>query len=70
MEIQKLKRKRSKYYNNEKLEDFERLMNRDKYRYTLLVDGGAYFSDTVIGLLWEMFKHRLEHLRRDNIWMD
>ena len=30
MEIQKLKRKRSKYYNNEKLEDFERLMNRDK----------------------------------------
>ena len=30
MEIPKLKRKQSKHYNNEKLEDFERLMNRDK----------------------------------------
>ena len=45
-------------------------MNKDKYRYTLLVDGGAYFSDTIIGLLCEMLKHRFEHLRRDNIWMD
>ena len=30
MEIQKLKRKKSKYYNNETLEKFERLMKRDK----------------------------------------
>ena len=45
-------------------------MSRDKYRYTLLVDGGAYFSDTIIWLLWEILKHRLEHLRRDGVWMD
>ena len=30
----------------------------------------AYFADTIIGLLWEMFKHRLEHLRRDGVWTD
>ena len=45
-------------------------MSTDKYKYTLLVNNGAYFSDTIIGLLWEMLKHRLEHLRKDNIWMD
>jgi len=43
---------------------------RDKYKYTLLVGSDAYFSDTIVGLLWEMFKHRLEHLRRDSVWMD
>jgi len=45
-------------------------MAGEKYKYTLLVDSGAYFSDTIVGLLWEMLKHRLEHLRRDNAWMD
>ena len=45
-------------------------MARDKYKYKLLVDNGVYFSDTVIGLLWEILKHRLEHLRRDGVWMD
>ena len=39
-------------------------------KYTLMVDKGAYFSDSLFGILWEMFKHRLEHLRKDNIWMD
>jgi len=45
-------------------------MNKNKYKYTLLVGNGAYFSDTIIGLFWEMLKHRLEHLRKDNVWMD
>ena len=45
-------------------------MVRDKYKYKLLTDNGTYFSDTVIGLLWEMFKHRLEHLRSDGKWID
>ena len=38
------------------------------YRYTCEV--GFYESDSWIGLLWEILKHRLEHLRRDGIWMD
>ena len=48
-------------------------MSRDRYKYTLLVNnpnGDAYFADTIVGLLWEMFKHRLEHLRGDGVWMD
>ena len=45
-------------------------MTGDKYKYKLLTDNGTYFSDTVIGLLWEMFKHRLEHLRSDGKWID
>ena len=28
--MKKIKRKRSKYYNNDKLSEFERLMKRDK----------------------------------------
>ena len=39
-------------------------------KYTLLVDKGTYFSDSLFGILWEMLKHRFEHLRRDGKWMD
>tara|TARA_R100000773_G_C4153186_1_gene74285 strand:+ start:204 stop:344 length:141 start_codon:yes stop_codon:yes gene_type:complete len=39
-------------------------------KYTLIVGAGAYFSNTFIGLVWEMFKHRLEHLRSDGKWID
>ena len=45
-------------------------MVREKYKYTLLVDGDAYFSDTIIGLLLEILKHRLEHLRGNSTWMN
>jgi hypothetical protein len=39
-------------------------------KYTLMMDKGAYFSDSLFGILWEMLKHRFEHLRRDGKWMD
>jgi hypothetical protein len=39
-------------------------------KYTLLVNTGAYFSDSVIGLVWEVIKHRFAHLRRDGKWRD
>ena len=39
-------------------------------KYTLLVKDGTYFANSIIGLFWEMLKHRLEHLRRDGKWMD
>jgi len=39
-------------------------------KYTLLVNTGAYFSDSVIGLVWEVIKHRFAHLRGDGKWMD
>ena len=31
---------------------------------------GVYESDTLFGLLWEMFRHRLWHLRKHGRWMD
>ena len=39
-------------------------------RYALIVEAGAYFSDTLLGVLWEMLKHRFHHLRKHGIWMD
>jgi hypothetical protein len=30
-------------------------------KYTLLVEEGEYRADTLLGLLWEIFKHRLYH---------
>ena len=31
---------------------------------------GKYESDTFIGLLWEIFKHRTWHLFKHGKWMD
>ena len=39
-------------------------------KYTLLVGKGTYFSDSIFGLLWEMFTHRFQHLMRGDGWMD
>ena len=33
-------------------------------------NAGTYESDTLIGLLWERFKHKLWHLRKHGKWMD
>ena len=43
-------------------------MNTTKY--TLSVDAGTYSSDSFIKLLWEMFKHRCQHLKRGDGWID
>jgi hypothetical protein len=39
-------------------------------KYTLIVDTGAYFSDSIFGLFWEMTKHRFQHLMGGDGWMD
>ena len=31
---------------------------------------GTYESDTLIGLLWERFRHKLWHLRKHGKWID
>ena len=41
-----------------------------KMKYVLLVGSGAYSSDSVIQLLWEMLTHRFEHLMRGDGWVD
>ena len=38
--------------------------------YKYVCKAGLYESDTLIGLLWEIFKHRMWHLIKHNRWMD
>lgn len=39
-------------------------------KYKLVVAAGSYESDSLFGLLWEVFKHRLWHWRRGDGWVD
>ena len=39
-------------------------------KYTLLVEGGTYYANSMIGLFWEMITHRFKHLMRGDGWMD
>ena len=39
-------------------------------KYTLMMDKGAYFSDSLFGLFWEMTRHRFWHWRKGHGWMD
>lgn len=41
---------------------------RTMYKYECKT--GVYESDTLVGLLWEMFTHRLWHLKEHGKWMD
>ena len=38
--------------------------------YTLHVPAGTYSANTLLGLLWEVFTHRLWHLYRYHDWRD
>lgn len=40
------------------------------FRFKLLVGDGYYEHDTLLGLAWIIFKHRLWHLRRGDGWID
>ena len=47
-----------------------RLVDTTGNKYTLLVSEGMYSSDSLIELLWEVFKHRCWHLNRGDGWVD
>jgi hypothetical protein len=51
-------------------EEWELIIDTDSSRYVLLVENGVYESDSLIMLMWEMFKHRCWHLYRHRVWMD
>jgi len=38
--------------------------------YKYICKAGTYSSDSLFGLLWEIFKHRLWHLKTHGKWMD
>ena len=46
------------------------LIDTDEVKYTLLIGAGVYSSDSFIGLLWEILKHRTWHLFEHGKWMD
>ena len=46
------------------------LIDTDEVKYTLLVGAGVYSSDSFIGLLWEILKHRTWHLFEHGKWID
>ena len=39
-------------------------------KYTLLVENGTYYANSILGLLWDVLTHRFEHLMRGDGWMD
>ena len=41
-----------------------------QYPWRHLVDDGEYRANTLLGLLWEIFKHRYYHFRRGDGWRD
>ena len=41
-----------------------------KYKYTLLVNEGAYFANTIYGLISEVLSHRFHHWKRVEGWTD
>ena len=65
MEIPKLKRKQSKHYNNEKLEEFERLMKRDKskdiIRGNFLKNNSKLYND----LMFDFMNSKIKDLFND-----
>jgi hypothetical protein len=40
------------------------------YKIRYEVPAGIYESDSLVGLVWEVLKHRTRHLFRHGRWMD
>ncbi len=38
--------------------------------YQLRVPAGTYTDNNIVGLMWEVFKHRFSHLIKHRRWMD
>ena len=41
-----------------------------KHAFIYKVPAGTYESDSMVGLLWEIFKHRTWHLFKHGKWID
>ena len=63
--MKKLERKKSKYYNNEKLSEFEKLMNRDKsndiIRGNFLKNNSKLYND----MMFDFLNSRIKDLFND-----
>ena len=45
-------------------------MKSQKLKFTLYTPCGFYEADGLLELLWEVFKHRLDHFFNGDGWMD
>ena len=45
-------------------------IQKQKHAFTYPVPAGTYEADSMIGLLWEVFKHRTWHLLTHGKWID
>jgi len=45
-------------------------MSEQKYKIKYKVSNGTYYANSMLGLLWEVFCHRLNHLIKHRRWMD
>jgi len=41
-----------------------------EYKYKLEVAAGSYYANSLLGLWWEVMRHRWFHLRRGDGWVD
>ena len=41
-----------------------------KKEFKYMCDAGYYISDSFVGLMWEIFKHRCWHLWNHGKWID
>ena len=57
-------------YGDEMDEYYEEKIMKKKYKATYNVPAGTYESDSLMGLVWEVFKHRCWHLWKHKRWMD
>ena len=57
-------------YFSEKHEQMWLNSVKQKPYYKLKVPNGTYSSDNIFNLMWEVFKHRLQHLFKHGRWVD
>jgi len=41
-----------------------------EYKYNLVVSAGNYYANSIPGLLWAVFTHRVWHLSQGHGWID
>ena len=54
------------YHESKLLENDE----SDTYKIVYNVQNGTYYANSIWGLVWEVYSHRLWHLFRHGRWMD
>ena len=57
-------------YEDEMQEYHEEMQDRCQYKITYTVSNGVYYANSIWGLMWEVYTHRLWHLFRHGRWMD